>query len=67
MEEDAIKLGQRVLLVDDVLATGGSLAAAAQLVQKCGGTLVGSFVIVELAFLGGRKHVPGALEALFVY
>ncbi|OQV16576.1 putative Adenine phosphoribosyltransferase [Hypsibius exemplaris] len=67
VEEDAIKPGSRVLLVDDVLATGGSLAAAAELVRKCGGTLVGSFVVVEMAFLNGRKKAPDALEALFIY
>ena len=46
--------GQRVLLVDDVLATGGTLAAAVDLVEQAGGELVAVSVVVELAALGGR-------------
>ena len=52
---DGISKGQRVLLVDDVLATGGTMKAACQLVQKAGGTVIGCAVLVELEFLKGRE------------
>jgi adenine phosphoribosyltransferase len=52
---DGINEGQRVLLVDDVLATGGTLKAGCQLVEKAGGQVVGCAVLVELEFLKGRE------------
>lgn len=55
---DALRPGQRVLLVDDVLATGGTAAAAAGLVRGLGGQLVGVSVLMELAFLQGRSRIP---------
>jgi adenine phosphoribosyltransferase len=57
---DAIAPGDRVLIVDDVLATGGTALAAGQLVEMCGGTAVGLAVLMELGFLHGREAV-GAL------
>lgn len=54
---DAFAPGARVLLVDDVLATGGTVAAAAGLVAQLGGTVVGVTVLVELAFLHGRSYL----------
>ncbi|MBE7190220.1 adenine phosphoribosyltransferase [Jatrophihabitans endophyticus] len=51
--------GRRVLLVDDVLATGGTLRAAAELVGQAGGTVTALAVIVELGFLGGRDALNG--------
>lgn len=52
--------GRSVLLVDDVLATGGTLRAAVQLVEQLGGTVAGVAVILELTDLGGRRAVPDA-------
>lgn len=59
LHQDAIEPGERVLLVDDVLATGGTAAAARQLVEACGGTCVGVAVLMELGFLSGRAAVGG--------
>lgn len=56
--------GRRVLLVDDVLATGGTLVAAIELLQRLGGTVAGVAVVLELADLGGRARVP-ATHAVF--
>ena len=54
---DAFTAGARVLVVDDVLATGGTVVAAASLVSQLGGTLVGVTVLMELAFLHGRQYL----------
>ncbi len=54
---DGIQPGQRVLLVDDVLATGGTAAAAVELVRRLGGEVVGAAFVLELAFLGGRARL----------
>ena len=54
LHRDAIAPGERVLLVDDVLATGGTVAATRELVERCGGTVVGVAVLMELSFLPGR-------------
>lgn len=55
---DGLAATDRVVIVDDVLATGGTAAAAARLVTKAGGQLVGLAFIMELAFLGGRARLP---------
>jgi adenine phosphoribosyltransferase len=56
---DAIVPGERVLLLDDLLATGGTMLAACRLVEKLGGTIVGLGFLVELSFLSGRKRLEG--------
>lgn len=58
VQADALAAGARVLLVDDVLATGGTLAAAARLLQRQGACLVGAMVLVELEALDGRGRWP---------
>lgn len=68
VHKDAIAPGERVLLVDDLLATGGTSAAAVELVRRLGGEVVGAHFLVELAFLGGRKNLPaGVVESLVIY
>ncbi len=57
MHEDAIKPGDHVLIHDDLLATGGTARAAAQLVEKMKGKVVGYSFLIELAFLNGRKKL----------
>jgi adenine phosphoribosyltransferase len=59
IHEDAIKPGQRVILCDDLLATGGTAAASVKLIQKLGGTIDGTAFAVELTFLNGRAKLPG--------
>ena len=59
MHRDAVGRGDRVLLVDDVLATGGTMAAACKLVEKGGGRVAGAACVVELTFLEGRKKLKG--------
>jgi adenine phosphoribosyltransferase len=57
LHRDAIAPGERVLLVDDVLATGGTMAAACELVEACGGEAIGVAVLMELSFLPGREAI----------
>ena len=57
IHRDAIAPGERILLVDDVLATGGTLAATRQLVESCGGVVAGVAMLMELSFLPGRSAV----------
>ncbi len=59
IHRDGIAPGTRVLLLDDVLATGGTLAAAGRLFERSGAHVVGSGVVLELAALGGRALLPG--------
>ncbi len=59
VHEDAIKPGQRVLICDDLLATGGTARATSQLIEKLGGKVEGASFAVELTFLHGRAKLPG--------
>src|SRR5437762_5919248 len=59
IHKDAVKKGQRVLVVDDVLATGGTLVGACKLVEKVGGVVAGSTCLLELTFLKGLKKLNG--------
>ena len=59
MHADAIVKGQRVLIVDDVLATGGTAAASVSLVRRSGAEVAAVSVLLELGFLGGRARLPG--------
>jgi len=59
MHTDALKPGARVLLIDDLLATGGTAAAASALVQKLGGKIVEAGFLIELKFLNGRDRLEG--------
>src|ERR1044071_3332240 len=69
LHSDALTPGQRVLLVDDLLATGGTLDACARLVQMGGATLVGITVLIELTSLGGRAKLEkyGAVRPVLTY
>jgi adenine phosphoribosyltransferase len=58
IHEDAIEKGERILIVDDLLATGGSAEAVCKLVESLGGEIVGVSVLVELSFLKGREKLP---------
>jgi adenine phosphoribosyltransferase len=64
MQSDAIQAGQKVLVVDDLIATGGSAAAAGALVEKCGGSLLGYLFIIELTFLKGRDKLNAPVYTL---
>lgn len=68
MHADALDPGDRVLLVDDLLATGGTAGAAATLVHRLGGTVVASLFLIELVALGGRARLdPLRVEAILAY
>ncbi|KAI5289181.1 adenine phosphoribosyltransferase [Ascosphaera aggregata] len=64
MQADAIKPGQKVLIVDDIIATGGSAFAAGELVQRLGGSLLGFIFILELDFLKGREKLSAPVHTL---
>ena len=68
IQSDALQGAPRVLLVDDLLATGGTVNAASKLVEKAGGQLVGCAFIIELSALGGRKNIANVpINSLIEY
>lgn len=68
IHKDAIKPGQRVLIIDDLLATGGTIEATIKLVEQLGGVVAGIAFLIELAYLEGRKKLEGYdILALMTY
>jgi len=68
IHKDAIKPGQRVLIADDLLATGGTIGATIELVEKLGGVVVGCAFLIELSYLNGREKLKGYnMHALMTY
>lgn len=68
VHRDGVRPGEKVLVVDDVMATGGTAAATARLVERLGGDLIGLSFVIELAFLGGRAKLDGyEVSALLTY
>ncbi|MDP2333315.1 MAG: adenine phosphoribosyltransferase [Reyranella sp.] len=67
IQQDAIKKGARVVLVDDLLATGGTMAAAVKLLQQVGGEVPAAACVIELTFLEGRKKLDVPVETLLKY
>ncbi len=54
---DAVAAGERILLIDDLIATGGTAEAAIRVIERCGGTILGCAVVIELPELGGRERI----------
>jgi adenine phosphoribosyltransferase len=67
VQEDAIAPGQRVVVLDDLIATGGTMQAAIELVRTRGGTVAAAACIIELAFLEGRRKLDVPLAAMISY
>ncbi len=67
IQQDAIKKGMRVVLVDDLLATGGTMAAAVTLLEQVGAVVPLAACVIELTFLDGRKHLKVPVETLLKY
>ena len=67
IQDDAVQPGQRVVILDDLLATGGTLMAAAQLIRSSGGNVVGAAALIELSFLKGRAKIDMPIAALLEY
>jgi len=67
IQQDAIKKGARVVLVDDLLATGGTMAAAVTLLEQVGGIVPAAACVMELTFLDGRKRLKVPVETLLKY
>lgn len=67
IQQDAVAPGQRVVVLDDLLATGGTMGAAIDLLRGVGGNVVGAACIIELSFLDGRKRLDVPFSALVTY
>ena len=67
VQADAIKPGERVVVLDDLLATGGTMAAAIQLLRQVGGEVVGAASIIELTFLSGRARLNVPFSTILSY
>ena len=66
MHADAIEPGTRVLVVDDLLATGGTVGATIDLIEQLGGIVAGTAFLIELSFLKGRRHLDGYQVATLI-
>jgi len=67
VQADAVQQGQRVVLLDDLLATGGTMAAGVQLLRQVGAVVPAAAALIELTFLGGRSRLDVPFEALLSY
>lgn len=67
IQADAVEKGQRVVVLDDLLATGGTMAAAIELLRKVGGDVVGAAGLIELTFLRGRTRLDVPFDTLVAY
>jgi adenine phosphoribosyltransferase len=67
IQADAVEVGQRIVILDDLLATGGTMRAAAQLMRSVGAEVVGSACIIELTFLNGRANLDMPFTCLVSY
>ena len=67
IQDDAIQPGQRVIVLDDLIATGGTMQAAIELIKQQGGVAAGAACIIELAFLDGRSRIEVPLTAMVSY
>ena len=67
MQADAVQKGQRVVLLDDLLATGGTMAAGISLLRQAGAEVPCAAALIELTFLEGRKRIDTAFESLVAY
>ncbi|MEZ5666874.1 MAG: adenine phosphoribosyltransferase [Alphaproteobacteria bacterium] len=67
VQQDAVKPGQRVIVLDDLIATGGTLAASVTLIEKIGGRVEAVATIIELTFLNGRRSIAKPFHSLVQY
>lgn len=67
MQSDAVTPGMRVVVVDDLLATGGTMSAGIQLLRNGGAEVAAAAALIELSFLGGRSRISAPFEALLAY
>ena len=67
MQKGALKEGKKVVVIDDLLATGGTLKAACELVKMCGASVLGSLCLIELVDLNGRSKLESPFHAFLTY
>ncbi len=67
IQADAIRTGQKIVILDDLLATGGTALATAQLLQQAGGNILSAVFIIELSFLAGRKKMDFPIHSIVAY